>query len=84
MKSIRCFVYRSPHKRGAYLYLPAKDEYSLVPAGLMKVFGRPALVLDFELTPTRQLVAADAVQVLDKLQTQGYYLQMPLQEDRHE
>ncbi len=78
---MRCFVYRSQRKRGAYLYLSAKDEFSLVPAGLMKVFGRPMLVLDFELAPTRQLAAADAVQVLEKLQTQGYYLQVPSQDD---
>jgi uncharacterized protein len=81
---MRCFVYRSQRKRGAYLYLSAKDEFSLVPAGLMKVFGRPMLVLDFELAPTRQLAAADAVQVLEKLQTQGYYLQVPSQDDPHE
>ncbi len=80
---MRCFVYRSQRKRGAYLYLSAKDEFSLVPAGLMKVFGRPMLVLDFELSPTRQLAAADAVQVLEKLQTQGYYLQVPSQDDPH-
>ena len=80
---MRCFVYRSQRKRGAYLYLSAKDEFSLVPAGLMKVFGRPMLVLDFELAPTRQLAAADAVQVLEKLQTQGYYLQVPSQDDSH-
>jgi uncharacterized protein YcgL (UPF0745 family) len=80
---MRCFVYRSQRKRGAYLYLSAKDEFSLVPAGLMKVFGRPMLVLDFELAPTRQLAAADAVQVLEKLQTQGYYLQVPSQDDPH-
>jgi uncharacterized protein len=80
---MRCFVYRSRRKRGAYLYLSAKDEFSLVPAGLMKVFGRPMLVLDFELAPTRQLAAADAVQVLEKLQTQGYYLQVPSQDDPH-
>jgi uncharacterized protein YcgL (UPF0745 family) len=80
---MRCFVYRSQRKRGAYLYLSAKDEFSLVPAGLMKVFGRPMLVLDFELASTRQLAAADAVQVLEKLQTQGYYLQVPSQDDPH-
>jgi uncharacterized protein len=80
---MRCFVYRSQRKRGAYLYLSAKDEFSLVPAGLMKVFGQPMLVLDFELAPTRQLAAADAVQVLEKLQTQGYYLQVPSQDDPH-
>ncbi len=80
---MRCFVYRSQRKRGAYLYLSAKNEFSLVPAGLMKVFGRPMLVLDFELAPTRQLAAADAVQVLEKLQTQGYYLQVPSQDDPH-
>lgn len=84
MGSMLCFIYRSHRQRGAYLYLPAKDEFSRVPTGLMKLFGRPEFVFDFELTPTRHLAAADTAQVLNELQAQGYYLQMPSQDPSHE
>ncbi len=76
-------MYRGQRQLNAYPYLSAKDAFSLVPSGLMKMFRRPTLVLDFKLTPTRQLAAANAVQVLDRLQTQGYYLQVPAQDEPH-
>lgn len=78
---MRCFVYRSSRKQDTYLYLSAKDDFGRLPPGLMKVFGRPEFALDFELRPRRKLVAADASQVLEKLRTQGYYLQMPSEND---
>jgi uncharacterized protein YcgL (UPF0745 family) len=78
---MQCFVYRSRRKRDAYLYLAAEAEFSRLPAALMKVFGPPELALQFELTPDRKLASADAKQVLEKLQTQGYYLQMPTEND---
>jgi uncharacterized protein YcgL (UPF0745 family) len=76
-----CFVYRSRRKRDTYLYLPAKGDFSKLPAGLMKLFGQPEFALEFELTPQRRLAAADAMQVLNKLQVHGYYLQMPSEND---
>jgi uncharacterized protein len=78
---MHCFVYRSRKKRDTYLYLPAQDEFSSLPPGLMKVFGEPDFALDFELTPQRKLAAADAKQVLKSLEAQGYYLQMPCEND---
>jgi uncharacterized protein len=74
---MQCFVYRSRRRRDTYLYLPAKGEFSRLPTGLMKLFGPPEFALDFELTPDRRLAAADARQVIKSLQVQGYYLQMP-------
>jgi uncharacterized protein YcgL (UPF0745 family) len=76
-----CFVYRSRRKRDTYLYLPTKGDFSKLPAGLMKLFGQPEFALAFELTPQRKLASADARQVLEKLQAQGYYLQMPSEND---
>jgi uncharacterized protein len=74
---MHCFVYRSSRKQDTYLYLAVRDDFGRVPPGLIQVFGRPDLALEFELTPQRKLAAADARQVLEKLRTQGYYLQMP-------
>ena len=74
---MQCYVYRSSKKAETYLYLPQKDEFSHLPAALLTVFGKLEFALEFELTPDRKLAAADAEQVLSNLTAQGYYLQMP-------
>lgn len=78
---MHCFVYRSSRRQDTYLYLPAKDEFRRLPAGLMKVFGQPEFALDFELAARRKLAAADAGLVLETLRTQGYYLQTQSEND---
>jgi uncharacterized protein YcgL (UPF0745 family) len=78
---MQCFVYRSRKRRDAYLYLPAEADFSHLPAGLIEAFGPPELALTFELTPDRRLATADATQVLAQLQSRGYYLQMPAEND---
>lgn len=78
---MHCFVYRSSRKQETYLYLPAKDDFGRLPPGLMKLFGQPEFALDFELTTRRKLAVADTLQVMEKLRTQGYYLQMPSEND---
>lgn len=74
---MQCFVYRSPKKAAAYLYLSRLDDFSKVPLGLMKLFGKPELALEFDLTPERRLAGANATDVIQSLAQQGYYLQMP-------
>jgi hypothetical protein len=76
---MRCYVYRSPRKADTYLYVAEKDSFSQVPQALMALFGEPELALELELTPARRLAAADAPEVIARLQVQGYYLQMPSQ-----
>ncbi len=78
---MHCFIYRSRRRRDTYLFLRAKDEFSQLPAGLMKIFGQPEFALEFKLTPERRLAAADARQVLESLQARGFYLQMPSEND---
>lgn len=73
---MRCYVYRSRRRPGAYLYLPAPDDFSRVPEGLMRLFGRPEPALEFDLTPQRRLASEDPRQVLDNLATRGFHLQM--------
>ena len=41
------------------------------------LFGKPEFTLEFDLTVDRKLALADAQQVLQSLDDQGYYLQMP-------
>lgn len=70
-------IYRSSKKTEAYLYLAKKDSYDELPDELRKLFGQPILVMDMLLTPENTLARADAEKVLDSIESQGFYLQMP-------
>ena len=71
-----CHIYRSNLKLDTYLYLLAKDDFSVVPQALLKVFGQPEFSFSFELTAERQLAKEDPAEVLLNLQQNGYHLQL--------
>ena len=71
-----CHIYRSNHKIDTYLYLLEKDDFSVIPAELLRVFGPPEFSFSFELTQDRKLAKEDSVQVLENLENQGYHLQL--------
>jgi uncharacterized protein YcgL (UPF0745 family) len=71
-----CHIYRSSRKLDTYLYLADKDDFSIVPAELLRVFGDPEFSFSFDLTQERELVREDSVEVLDNLENQGYHLQL--------
>ena len=72
-----CQIYRSSRDPGMYLYCKKAEGLEKVPEALMQRFGRaePALVL--ALDKNRKLAHADIEKVLAKLDSDGYYLQMP-------
>ena len=79
---MQCFVYRSRKKANTYLYIPKQDDFSDIPDGLMRLFGKPELALKLDLTPDRKLAVANASDIINSLNQQGFYLQMPV-EDGH-
>lgn len=76
---MRCYVYKSQTKADTYIFLDQKDAFDKIPKPLLELFGEPAFVLEFDLTKDRKLAIADAMQVLANVEEQGYYLQMPSQ-----
>lgn len=70
-------VYRSTRKQEMYLFVDAADDLDPVPEELMARFGRPVEALSLLLTAERGLARADAARVLECIESQGYYLQMP-------
>ena len=70
-------IYRSPRQQEAYLYVDKENGLADVPEALLARFGEPQEVMTLLLTPERKLARADAVEVLDKISDQGFYLQMP-------
>ena len=74
---IMCPVYRSDKKEGMYMYVPKQDPFENVPEALLQTFGTPGHVMDLLLTPERTLARVDVRQVIQGIQQNGYYLQMP-------
>ena len=71
-----CHIYRSNRKIDTYLYLVEKDDFSLVPEELLRVFGPPEFSFSFDLTRDRKLAKEDTSEVMENLKAQGYHLQL--------
>ncbi|MCO7261834.1 YcgL domain-containing protein [Dickeya zeae] len=72
-----CVIYRSAKREQTYLYVEKKDDFSRVPAELMKSFGLPHLVMLLPLDGSKKLASADIEKVKQMLKEQGFYLQLP-------
>jgi uncharacterized protein len=72
-----CSIYRSPKEEGMYLYVDKKDELKSVPEELLKRFGKPELAMTLLVTPDKKLARVDARRVLEMIEENGFYLQMP-------
>jgi len=74
-------VYRSSVKEGLYIYLGFETPLNELPAPVMKQLGEPEKALEFDLTEARKLPNADAKEVLESIESQGFYIQMPPKTD---
>ena len=71
-----CHIYRSNQKIDTYLYLVEKDDFSIIPGELLRVFGPPEFSFSFDLTRERKLARENTDEVLENLETEGYHLQL--------
>ena len=76
-----CTIYRSPKKEGMYLYVDKAEDLERVPEALLRQFGQPEQAMTLLLHPDRPLARADINKVLGDLDEQGFYLQLPPQQD---
>ncbi len=74
---MQCYIYRSIHKPGLYIYLPRADDFSALPKALLEQTGALELALEIELTADRKLSRENASSVIGNLQNQGYHMQVP-------
>jgi uncharacterized protein YcgL (UPF0745 family) len=72
-----CSVFRSGNKSETYLYLARGHAYEDLPTELRQAFGEPVFVMQLELDEDRKLARVDAREVLEQLEAQGFYLQLP-------
>ncbi|WGE34657.1 YcgL domain-containing protein [Actinobacillus genomosp. 1] len=77
MSTNLCAIYRSPKKEGMFLYVAKRDQFDSVPEALRQMFGKPQFVMLFNLTGEKQLKRSKNEEVLQVIQTQGFFLQMP-------
>ncbi|MCL6271116.1 YcgL domain-containing protein [Sansalvadorimonas sp. 2012CJ34-2] len=75
-------VYKTERKAGLFLYINKQTGIEAVPAELKQLMGHPVHVMDMLLTPEKPLAHIDAEKVLSKITSQGYYLQMPVPEEK--
>lgn len=72
-----CLVYRSSKKQETYLFLPVGGVYQDLPEDLRAMFGDPALVMKLDIDADTRLAQAEAPRVIEALETEGYFLQLP-------
>ena len=70
-------IYRSARHEGMYLFVSSGDDLSRVPGDLQQQFGRAEMAMTLLLTPGRRLARADTAEVIEAIEAQGYYLQLP-------
>lgn len=71
------WIYKGLRKGNTYLYLTAKNNFAQVPKSLLDLLGELEFVLDITLTKERRLIQANVEEVIEQLETAGYYLQLP-------
>jgi uncharacterized protein len=77
MNNIICQIFRSPKEEGMYLYVKKEEGLERVPEALLKLFGKPQPAMVLLLTPDKKLARVTVEKVVESLESQGFYLQMP-------
>ncbi len=73
-----CEIYRCSYKDGMYLYIDQKDSLNDLPDALKKKIGQPELAMTLTITVKTKLANANAEAILAALNSQGFYLQIPI------
>ena len=74
---MNCAVYKGSKKRDTYLFVEHENDFARVPQTLLSMLGELELVMTLNLADRRRLAQVDPQQVMELLQSQGYYLQLP-------
>lgn len=74
-------VYKGRKRPDTYLFLPVRDDFSVLSEELRQAMGELEHVMDLVLTPRRRLARADAHKVMRGMLLRGCYVQLPPQQD---
>jgi uncharacterized protein YcgL (UPF0745 family) len=70
-------IFKGDKKEEMYLYVDQKEGLKKVPGDLLGTFGRAESVMVLPLTKDKRLARVKSSDVLEGIETQGYFLQMP-------
>ena len=70
-------IFKGNKKEEMYLYVDQKDGLRQVPEDLLSTFGQTESVMVLFLTQDKKLARVEAADVLEAIEKQGYFLQMP-------
>lgn len=76
-------VFRSGKKDDTYIYVRRGQDWDALPEPLRDVFGVPVHAMDLILTPDRKLARTSGKVVLDAIESQDFYLQLPEEQDAY-
>lgn len=81
-KTLDLYVYIArpdyPHDMGENA--PLKDWLGVLPKDFRQTLGRETFIMHLDLNETKKLARVDKSEVLEKLKSQGYFVQMPPQD----
>ncbi len=74
---MKCVIYKGKRKADTFLYIERLDDFERVPDSLLELLGELQQVMQLTLSASKPLANADVEEVMQLLESQGYYLQMP-------
>ena len=74
---MNCYIYRCSRKQDLYIYLAEEDDFSKVPAEIMRGLGITEFSMELELTADKKLARENVVTVIKNLEQNGFHLQLP-------
>ncbi|WP_221794863.1 YcgL domain-containing protein [Oceanobacter mangrovi] len=77
MSKVLCDVYKSRKKDEAYIYVSRQGGLEKIPEALLEMFGKPQLAMTLIITADKQLARYTGAQILEAIDNQGFFLQMP-------
>ena len=74
---MKCEVYKSNRKDGAYIFVAESKALESLPDALKTRLGRLEWVMELDLAGREALAATDPATVIDSIESRGFYLQLP-------
>ena len=70
-------IFKGNKREEMYLFVDQKEGMKSVPEDLLATFGNLESVMIFPLTDSKKMARVKASEVLESIEKQGYFLQMP-------
>ncbi|PCJ39945.1 MAG: hypothetical protein COA71_12265 [SAR86 cluster bacterium] len=77
MKPVLCTIYKGSREDALYLYVAKSNDLSQLPEELMSRMGELKKVMTLILSTDRKLARVKAETVLEEIEKNGYFLQLP-------